>query len=376
MTTFDNNHNPKLTGCAIPSAVGSTSFNTTGNIFASFSPKTAIEYPKDENNPLESRLLSCRKSAVMLKCDGCRVTIAVPKMCKSRFCVSCAKYLSGRAKKVLIGIIKERDLFEKKHLLRFLTLTCLNFPGDMLKDGLDSMNRWYSRLLRRKITAGVIEDTIKHVKDTPELLAKMEMRYKNKGGWELVYRNFKGKRFKHLLAGGIKRFEITKGQDGNYHLHLHIFYEGGFIPQPILSQVWSDIVSKDGWSAEVTDIRAVKNVRKGIKEIAKYAFKPDGLTLEDKIFLDGLFQNRRLYSFFGEWFTMLRPGDIEYLVDATPLSCPCCGGRSFAYDGQIEISEMTDRWVYESQLDLWLFYPDDYLRNQGWSTFDELEEDL
>jgi hypothetical protein len=32
-------------------------------------------------------------------------------------------------------------------------------------------------------------------------------------------------------------------------------------------------------TAEVIDIRAVKNIRKAIKEISKHTFKPDGLTL-------------------------------------------------------------------------------------------------
>lgn len=317
------------------SKVEHPSLNNTGNIFAGFESEAPV-----------NRILGCKKSMVVVKCVGCNVWIAVPQRCKSRFCVDCARYLSRRAKKILVAVIKERGLNErgKRNRLKLNTLTCRNFPADKLEWGFDAMNRWFANLLRRVITSKVIEKAISRVNSNPKLLDRMRFQYED---WEGRFWKCKGRKVKDFFYGGLKRFESTKGEDGNFHLHIHNFFEGYFLPQPILSVLWSGIVSKGKWEAEVMDIRAIKGLGNAVKEICKYAFKPDGLSLEDKIFLDTTFKNRRLYSFYGEWFKLLSPVDINSLIgDESDFECPCCGGRYFHYEYAILESEMSGGWKY------------------------------
>lgn len=202
--------------------------------------------------------------------------------------------------------MKEQGLWEKgkRHKLKFITLTCENFPLDKVVWGLERLNIWFANLVRCKL-------------------------------------------WKANMVGWLKRIEVTKGRDGNYHLHIHVLAEGSFIPQEELSEIWRKILAKkDGWKGFVVDIREVKGIKKAIKEIAKYCFKPEDLSIEDKAFLSKSFTKRRLYAFGGQWAWLLKGIDIEELENESRDFVCICGGREFEYVryGEILRAEMTDEW--------------------------------
>ncbi len=253
----------------------------------------------------KAKLWKCVNEFRVYTCKKCHLLHARPRWCKDRFCPKCAKYLSRRAKKAIKAIVKEQGLWERgsRHKLKFITLTCENFPERMVIWGLERLNIWFANLVRRSIWK------------------------KNMRGW-------------------LKRIEVTKGQDGNYHLHIHVLAEGSFIPQSELSDIWRDILSKDDWRGVVVDIREVKGVGKAIKEIAKYCFKPNGLSIEDKAFLSKSFTKRRLYSFGGLWAWLLKGVDIEDLDNESKYFVCVCGSKEFEYKrhGDMLRSEMTGQW--------------------------------
>lgn len=273
----------------------STSFNTIGNKSAGGSFSEEVEVFRD-------KLERCESEFRVFSCVGCGRLHARPKWCKDRFCLRCAKYLSRRARGAVLAVLKERGLGErrKKHRLKFVTFTCENFPRELVGWGLDRMNDWFT--------------TLRH-------------------------RVFWSKR----VSGGLKRLEDTKGADGNYHLHIHCLVEGSYMPQKELASMWQEIASKDGWPAVVVDIREVKGIGKAIKEISKYCFKPDGLEFEDKAFLSKTFKNRRLYSFFGEWYDLMRGVDLDDLDGG--FVC-VCGSKELVYlKEQVFSKEMMEGWL-------------------------------
>jgi hypothetical protein len=107
------------------------------------------------------------------------------------------------------------------------------------------------------------------------------------------------------------------------------------------------VLDKDGWTGFVVDIRAVKGLKKAVNEIGKYCFKPSSLTLGDKAFLSKLFFNRRLYSFFGEWFDLVRGYDLDDFDN--DLVC-VCGGTSFQYIGDTSRSHLTREYGWHRYL--------------------------
>jgi hypothetical protein len=157
------------------------------------------------------------------------------------------------------------------------------------------MNKWFSRLIRRAFWKAKIKGGLKHIE---------------------------------ITGGSVTGGRMTMTGSSKYHLHIHALIEGGYIPQDVISKAWEEILAKDGWTGFIVDIRAVKGFGKAIKEISKYCFKPSSLSLEDKAFLSELFQHRRLYSFFGEWFDNMKGVDLN---DPDSAFVCVCGSSNFRY---------------------------------------------
>lgn len=283
-----------------------TSFNNIRNISAVFKEGNVKNF--------EIKLDRCGKDIMFLTCKACGLFHARRKRCNNRFCETCARSLSKRAKGGISEIVKKRCLWQRKsrHKLKFITLTCENFPVEKVLWGLEHLNKWFSNLVRRKV--------------------------------------WKGK-----IKGFLKRIEVTRGQDGNYHLHIHVLAEGSFIEQADLSANWENILSRHGWKGVVVDIREVKGITKAIKEISKYCFKPNGLELEDKAFLSKVFNHRRLYSFGGVWIDCLKEFGIDDLGDDKGFAC-ICGSRSFKYMFDYVDFERLENW--KEYLGGYIFIPD------------------
>ncbi len=237
---------------------------------------------------------------------------ALPVPCHDRFCEKCCRRRARRGRILINALIKERELRDKKHALKFVTLTVKNFPKDRISWGLDRFFQWFRRLRERKI-------------------------------------------WKECIEGYFYAFEISCG-NGGYHLHLHIMAEGSFILQSKLSAAWKSIVSKE-WRGYIVDIREITNLRKSLKEVSKYCFKPSTLEIEEKYKLSKLLRHRRLYGFGGVWGEDMKGVDFKDLQEHDPLVKHIVRHWVFeGFLGQYEL-ENWDGWTYDEQKGMWWYKP-------------------
>jgi hypothetical protein len=130
------------------------------------------------------------------------------------------------------------------------------------------------------------------------------------------FKEFKRRKFfKKRLIGGVWFFQVKKSAtDGMYHPHLHILFEGRYLPHDEVSAIWSKITH----GSSVVDIRAINNARKAVDYVARYASAPCDLAKLDV--LSGLevvsaLHGRRIVGTFGTGsvvkFTAQKPDDAE-----------------------------------------------------------------
>jgi hypothetical protein len=118
-----------------------------------------------------------------------------------------------------------------------------------------------------------------------------------------LYDNFKiFKRrtwFKKHLNGGIWFFQVKKSKfDGLWHPHLHIVFNGRYLPHDEICKHWKSITK----TSSVVDIRAVKNPQKAAEYVARYSAAPCKLSdLDDDRALQLVFalHGRRIVGTFG-----------------------------------------------------------------------------
>lgn len=102
---------------------------------------------------------------------------------------------------------------------------------------------------------------------------------------------------------GAAVIEIKRNPNsGEWHPHLHILVDAKFIPQEQLSSAWLAVTG----DSSIVDIRAVKDRRAAVNEIAKYASKPCSFqNLRDSLLagatLYEAIDGRRLLIIFGDW---------------------------------------------------------------------------
>lgn len=105
--------------------------------------------------------------------------------------------------------------------------------------------------------------------------------------------------WKKRIKGGVWFFQIKKSKnDGLWHPHLHLIVEGAYLPQKKLSSAWSEITH----GSSIVDIRAVKNPKKAVEYVARYATAPcrlADLELEDSIEVFDALHGRRICGTFG-----------------------------------------------------------------------------
>ncbi len=91
------------------------------------------------------------------------------------------------------------------------------------------------------------------------------------------------KAFKKHIKGYFGGFDYTFNPKTNdFHVHLHlIVLRGSFWEQSQISDAWREVTG----DSFIVDIREVKNIHKGVKELCKYVVKPvDLLKMPDEKF--------------------------------------------------------------------------------------------
>lgn len=174
--------------------------------------------------------------------------------CRDRFCVPCSVEHQRLVSSNIIAALEGRHL-------RFMTLT-LRSTDSPLTDVLTRLYKCFARLRRDKAIQG-------------------------------------------CMTGGMYFLEITLGsQTEQWHPHLHILYEGTYIPLKVLTDTWH-VVTGDSF---IVDIRALKDSRSAAGYVAKYASKAIGsnIVFNPEKFAEVIvgLVGRRVFSCFGDWRKM------------------------------------------------------------------------
>ena len=119
------------------------------------------------------------------------------------------------------------------------------------------------------------------------------------------------KYWKEKVNGGCVFYEVKKGTDSKYHIHLHAIIESSYIPVRELSKVWEQVSP-----GSIIDIQWISD-KAVVNYITKYTTKSE-LPLPDQIEASKLLKNCRLFQPFGTWHKI----GLQY--KHMPYQCPDC----------------------------------------------------
>lgn len=202
------------------------------------------------NAARHARFVACGRSAWVLKSqeEKPRYRLCVNR-CRDRFCLPCYQ---ERARIILSNL---RATLKGKHV-RLLTLTIKSVDCP-LSDLINRCLKCFRRLRQAKAIASA-------------------------------------------MKGGVYFFEVTRNQHTSlWHPHLHILFEGSYIPQPLIKKLWNRITH----DSFIVDIRGFPNSDIACGYAAKYVskgvgcgFRPDQEGFAEVV---KCFTGRRLFSTFG-----------------------------------------------------------------------------
>ncbi len=101
------------------------------------------------------------------------------------------------------------------------------------------------------------------------------------------------------IRGGVWFFQITYNADRNqWHPHLHVAIDSGYIAQSFLSSLWNRITG----DSIIVDIRTIKDKSDAAKYIGRYVARPmniQSLNSDSRLELFLSLEGRRFYGAFG-----------------------------------------------------------------------------
>lgn len=171
--------------------------------------------------------------------------------CRNRWCEACA-----REKRIIVCRNLRANV--KATRLRLMTLT-LRHSTEPLNDLIDKLYSCWDQLRKTRLIQGSV-------------------------------------------AGGVAFLEVTRGTEGrSWHPHLHVLWEGRFIPQDQVSKMWKELTG-DSW---IVDLRPIGDSDAAARYVAKYASKsiPKSVWNDHERFVEVIqtFQGRRTFNAFGSW---------------------------------------------------------------------------
>lgn len=157
--------------------------------------------------------------------------------------------------------------------------------------------------------------------------------------------------FAPLITGGVYFIELTRnGKTGEWHPHLHILFEGGFIEHALLKSAWYDITG----DSFVVDIRKLPNSGVAAGYISKYAGKPmSGKIINiPEAFEEAIeaLQGARTFHVFGTWTELglsKSEGDALAWVPYLPLADVIIRARSGDEDAKAILKRVQGGSSYE-----------------------------
>lgn len=200
--------------------------------------------------------------------------------CRSRWCDACGQERRRTVTKNLITQLCTRYGLATPHApckqIRFLTLT-MRSAATPLKEQLDRLYSCFGRFRNRA-------------------------------------------KIKKCIKGGIAFLELTRNrQTGTWHPHLHVLFEGEFLPHALASAIWREVTG----DSFIVDIRAIRSVGEAAGYVVKYATKsvnanvwadPEALA-EAMVALVG----KRTFNSFGTWKPLKLARPIADDLDWEPV---------------------------------------------------------
>lgn len=195
-----------------------------------------------------------------LYCSHCGQTLKVRLSCGDRTCPECRKKWFGYHFKSLVDCVSN---WKSPY---FMTLTIKNIPDYLWgKYKVKELRGWFGRLR---------------------------------------------KRFK-TISGGFYVVQATNYGRG-WHLHLHVLFDGSYIPKNELSKAWEKITEE----SFIVDIRQVQSPKTAVKYLLSDFLQAPRIRPADREAFNDVFKGSRLVQPFGIY------RKIKFRI---PFKCPSCG---------------------------------------------------
>jgi len=113
------------------------------------------------------------------------------------------------------------------------------------------------------------------------------------------------------FVGGFYVVQVTNSGKG-WHLHLHVLYDGHYLPQDALSRIWAEITA----GSFIVDIQKVDNPKLAVRYLLTDFLQAPRIRPEDVPAFNSIFRGCRLVQPFGKY------RNVKFRA---PFPCPHCG---------------------------------------------------
>ena len=262
----------------------------------------------------QSRRMAECCTTIQINCTASHASMS-PNHCDVRACANCNVHRSRKALQRWGSI--DKDVKGRGERLRFLTLTMRAVKGRTHGEARALIMKAWRKLWRRKAT-------------------------------------------RHYIHGAIRKLETTwNPDDGWWHVHLHLVFEGRFWPQRELETMWRDCiggVEVDGVEDGGVHIKGAYDVQ----ELMKYSLKHHKVPADKLVEWAQDMQGAHELDFLGSW-----RGITHVEVQEEPTEQDLWAFRVACDDEEATSTEV--RVLNEDRL-TWLAWPDhdefpDFVRN-------------
>jgi hypothetical protein len=246
------------------------------------------------------RLVNCGRQSVELECGDCGESNYVPIHCDSPLCPECGNRKMGR----VAGRYGETVAgWDHPTMLRVSMPHRVEADEESIAQAVDELRGAFGRLRRRKFPPNgdpedgdgwSFEELASKLRMVGErdLAARLRTQYVNQGKYIPV---------DELLTGGFYAVDVKQKEDGRLNIHLHILADCAWLPQPVLSALWDDLMD-----APNVDVRRAYNRGEGdaqadVIEAVGYAAKPPNYeSVEDEVQYYKALKGSKLVQPFGK----------------------------------------------------------------------------
>lgn len=132
--------------------------------------------------------------------------------------------------------------------------------------------------------------------------------------------------FRNAWKGGVYSIEFTYTKEKGWHVHIHVIFEGNYLPHSLILRVWEEITEGKGKGKRSVDIRRCENARYALKYMLKVNKDLLGSPEAVAEFIEAT-RGKKLTSGWGWGYR------VRSLMAKEKMGCPVCG--SMWVEGEI-----------------------------------------